>query len=204
MSSRKSCSSAFYTIRAQGCFARPLQGVAASQSSASRRKRVPHLHLSEHEFFAAPISGDGFEHDTTCQMEQGRCSLGCLLPPWGNNFWPAAGSSRGSVSTVLTLVCAADEAHGATSCLHPVPFPSGVCFCTATSPAKLGLAENSFPAPAGQDPHVAPHAAPPDTGENEPNGNPQPLSSAHLAHRIHNTPWAGVSSPGCQQSVRSF
>lgn len=41
----------------------------------------PHLHLSKHEVFAAAMSEDGFEHNTACQMEQGRWNMGGLLPP---------------------------------------------------------------------------------------------------------------------------
>lgn len=36
----------------------------------------PHLHLSEHEVFAAAMSEDGFERGTACQMEQGKMQRG--------------------------------------------------------------------------------------------------------------------------------
>lgn len=159
MSSRKSCCSGFYTIYARGCFAHRCKGSLHPRAVPAEGNVSPHLHLSEHKVFAAPMSRDGFEHHTTYQMEEGRCSLGCLLLPRGNKFWQRVYAS-GSMSTAVTLVWTAAETRSVTSCLHPVPFPSCVCFCTATPPAKLGLAENSFPALAGQDPSVAPHAAP--------------------------------------------
>lgn len=64
--------------------------------------------------------------------------MGYLLPPWDRNFRQRGGSSRGSVSTAVTLVWAAAERHGATSCLGPVPFPGGVCFCVAASAGGTG------------------------------------------------------------------
>ena len=161
----------------------------------------PHLHLSKHEVFAATMSEDEFEHDTACQMEQGRCNVGCLLPPWHNNFRQRAGSSRGSMSTAVTVVWAAAERHSATSCLGPVPFLTGICVRAAAPASRTGAGRELLSPFCWARPLCGSACSPPGTGESEPtfgNPQPQPLSSTHLACRIHGAPGAGASSPDCQ------
>lgn len=114
----------------------PCKGSPHPRVVRAEENMSPHLHLSKHEVFAAAMSEDGFEHDTVCQMGQGRRNVGCLLLPWDHNFWWRTGSSHGSGSAAVTLVWAAAERRGATSCLSPVPFPAGVCFCTATPASR--------------------------------------------------------------------
>lgn len=116
----------------------------------------PHLHCSQQETFAAANSRDVFEHDTACWVELGKWNVGCFLPPWNNNLWQGAGSSHGSMATVETLVWAATERRGGTSCFGPVSFLSGICFHTAARASWTGAGRESV----SPFPNVAIHAAP--------------------------------------------
>ena len=158
---------------------------------------------------AVPAEG----HSQGTRVETGLSTMPCVKWGRGGAIWvafccPGMIISGGELAVAVALgrwggtgvgCCWKTWCH---PCLRPVTFPAGVWFCKAAPASRAGAVRDLISTFRWARPSCGSACSPPGTGESEPAfGNPQPqlLSGAHLAGRIHNAPGARVRSPGCQR-----